>query len=182
MKAVKAVIWVTAIMAGIYFIDSALGLNLNQYGVRPREVDSLWFVLTSPFLHGHLGHLLSNLIGLAIFTFILFQKGERYFFSSSLFIIIFSGLFVWAIARPGIHIGASGLIFGMWSLIIFRAFFERKFIYIVIATLVVIFQGGMVWGLLPTSPWISFEAHIGGAIGGFLYAYLFHSKPKSDES
>ena len=174
VKNVQTVVGIALLLVVVYIAD--FFLDVNRFGILPRHVASLPFIFTAPFLHGSLVHLISNLIGLSIFSFILLQQGRKYFYSSCLFIIIFSGLFVWLIGREAIHLGASGVIFGLWSLIIFRAFFERKFLYIVLATLVVFFHGGMVFGLLPTARYVSFEAHIGGALGGVLFAYIMHKK------
>jgi membrane associated rhomboid family serine protease len=77
---------------------------------------------------------------------------------------------VWAFGRDANHIGASGWIFGLWSLVIATAWFNRKFIHILIAIAVIIFQGGMVFGLIPGNPKISYEAHIFGAIAGVMCA------------
>ena len=90
------------------------------------------------------------------------------------------GLLVWLFARNALHIGASGWIFGLWSLCIATAWYDRKFINILIALLVVFLYGGMLFGVLPNDPRISFESHFFGAIAGvvcaFFQARLFNNK------
>ncbi len=79
---------------------------------------------------------------------------------------------VWLFARPAIHIGASGWIFGLWSLTIAMAWFDRRFINIVIAVFVIFFYGGMFYGVLPGRPGVSFESHLFGAVAGVICALL----------
>ncbi len=162
-------------------MDHYFSLNLSRFGVLPRSNEHLFYVLSAPFLHGNIEHLLSNSIGFLLFSFFLVGLGKTYFYSSLIFLALFSGLFVWLVARPGIHIGASGVIFGMWTLIIFRAFFEKKIVYVLYATLVILLEGGMIYGLLPVSAYISFEAHIGGALGGVIFAYLWHTSARKSK-
>ena len=97
------------------------------------------------------------------------------YLKTSFFIIVLSGSLVWLLGREATHIGASGWIFGLWSLIIFNGFFERNFRSIILAVFVIFFYGGMVFGVLPKDPRISFESHLFGAIAGFLFAY-YHRK------
>lgn len=76
-------------------------------------------------------------------------------------------------ARTASHIGASGWVFGLWSLSIAMAVFDRSLKNIVIALIVVFLYGGMIYGVLPGDPRISFEAHIFGAIAGVLCAFFY---------
>jgi membrane associated rhomboid family serine protease len=71
-----------------------------------------------------------------------------------------------------LHIGASGWIFGLWSLCIATAWYDRKFINIVIGLLVVFLYGGMLFGVLPGDPRVSFESHFFGAIAGVVCAFF----------
>ena len=92
-------------------------------------------------------------------------------------IIGVGGALVWLFARPGDHIGASGWIFGLWSLVIALAWFDRSPRNITIALAVLFFYGGMVFGVLPTQGYISFESHLFGAIAGVFAAFTLSKKP-----
>ena len=175
-NALNTTIIICTIMLIVYFINEQFTLGFHRYGIVPKSIDSLPHIFTAPFLHGNRGHLFSNLVGLAIFTFIISSRGFIYYLLNSVFLIVFSGLFVWLLARQGMHLGASGWIFGMWSFVIARALYERSFVNLVIATAVIFFHGGMIYGLLPVNPQISFEAHVGGAIGGVFCAYFMRRK------
>jgi membrane associated rhomboid family serine protease len=179
-RKIKWLIMVCAAMVVVHIVNLFTNGMLYQYGIHPRELDSLWGIFAAPFLHGSLGHLLNNLVGLVIFSCLLFVHSLRRYLWSSAFIIIVTGLLVWCFARNSVHIGASGWIFGLWSLCIATAWFDRKFLNILIAFLVVFLYGSMLFGVLPGDPRISFESHFFGAIAGvvcaFFQARLFNNK------
>ena len=181
LKNYRSAVNLVVLTAAVFFADHFFALSLTQYGILPRSENHLLFIMSAPLLHGSIEHLISNSVGFLLFALFLVGLGHRYFFSSLLFLTLFSGLFVWFFARPGIHIGASGVVFGMWTLIIFRAFFEKKLLFIFYATLVILLEGGMIYGLLPVSDYISFEAHIGGALGGALFAFIWHKQSSKNK-
>ncbi|GAB1255807.1 rhomboid family intramembrane serine protease [Aurantivibrio plasticivorans] len=164
------------LLAVVHVANVLLQYELVQYGVLPRNVSKIWQILTAPFIHGSNYHLVNNVIGLVIFGAIAVLKSKRYFFIASALIIIVSGLLVWIFGRASLHVGASGWIFGLWSLSIATAFFDKRFWNIAIALIVVFFYGGMIYGVLPGDPRISFEFHLAGALSGFLVAMWLHSK------
>lgn len=145
---------------------------LYGLGIRPRNVHHLPMIFTAPFIHGSWQHLLNNLMGLLVFAPLSLFKGARVFYKNSAFIIIVTGLLVWCFARDGNHIGASGWLFGLWSLAIARAFVEKNISNFIIALVVIICYGGMIYGVLPSQKSISFEAHLSGAIAGILCALI----------
>ena len=176
-KKLKIVAGLCALLLVIFVVDLLLGGALKQFGIHPRQISSIYTIYTAPFLHGGPMHLINNLFGLAIFSFLCLLRGPRYFYLASFLIITITGVLVWAFARDANHIGASGWIFGLWSLSIALAWFERSFKSIVIGVLVVIFYGGMIFGVLPTRPYISFESHLFGALAGvFVAAFLVKNK------
>jgi membrane associated rhomboid family serine protease len=146
--------------------------------IYPRNPERLPFILTAPFIHGSWQHLINNLPGFAVLSFLCMAKSIRFYLWASLFIILVTGLLLWLFGRPYIHIGASGWIFGLWALCLSQAFFTRSLVNVVIALLVLIFYGGMVFGMFPQGKSISFEGHIFGAVSGFLCAFLFSRKFK----
>ena len=159
-------------MIAVYVFNIILSGVLFSFGLVPRHVQSLPGIYAAPFLHGSLGHLLNNLIGLVIFSSLLFVHSLRRYLWSSFFIITVTGFLVWLFGRPALHIGASGWVFGLWSLLIATAWFDRKLINILIALVVVFFYGGMLYGILPTDSRISFESHFFGVVAGLLCAFV----------
>jgi len=171
-KQLNLLLILSGLMTGIHIINMLTGYSLNQFGIKPRTIMGLPTILGSPFLHGSLGHLLNNLIPFVVLSGLCLLRSMRFYINSSVFIVIVGGLFVWVFGRNAIHIGASGWLFGLWALHIALAVFERNWRNISIAVLVVVFYGGMIWGVFPQSRHISFEAHIGGAIAGVLWAFI----------
>jgi membrane associated rhomboid family serine protease len=84
--------------------------------------------------------------------------------------MLVGGLGTWLIGSPGVHVGASGLIFGYLGFLLARGYFERNFPSILLAIVVGSLYGGAIWGVLPTQPGISWEGHLFGFIGGVLAA------------
>ncbi len=168
----KIILWLAGAMCAVHIANIATGFQLIQYGIKPHVINSLPGIYAAPFLHGGLDHLLNNLVGFAIFSWLCMMRTIRLYDWSSLFIITTSGLMIWFLGRPAVHIGASGWIFGLWSLSIALAWFDRRALNIFIAIVVVFLYGGMVYGVLPGNPRISFEAHLFGALSGILAAWL----------
>ena len=162
---------IAALMLALQVGNSLSGNALNVWGVLPRHVDSLPGILFAPWLHAGWWHLLNNLPGLLLLGWLVLLGSLRQFLAASAFIIIGSGLLVWLFARPGMHLGASGWVFGLWGLLLARAWFERSLGNLLIALLVLFYYGGWWLGLLP-SQGISFEYHLFGALCGVLFAAL----------
>lgn len=170
----KVLLALYGVMVASFVFNFAFNGALFSWGLVPRDLDSLPGIYMAPFLHGSLGHLVNNLIGLTIFSSLLFVHSLKRYLWASFFIITLTGLLVWLFGRPALHIGASGWVFGLWSLLIATAWFDRKLINIAIAILVVFFYGGMLYGVLPSDPRISFESHLFGALSGVVFAFVQH--------
>lgn len=143
---------------------------LRIFGIHPRELFSLPFIFTAPFVHGNWLHLANNALGILIFSCLTLVRGKRFYGQASALIIILGGLLVWLLGRPAVHIGASGWVFGLWSLTITLALFEKSVINVLISCLVILLYGGMILGVLPNQPGVSFEGHAFGALTGVLVA------------
>lgn len=120
-------------------------------------------------MHANWLHLSSNLPGLLVLGWLASLVSLRHFVQASAFIIVGSGVLVWLLARPGMHLGASGWLFGLWALLLAQAWFQRSLGSLLIALRVLFYYGGWWFGLLP-SQGISFEYHLFGALCGVLYA------------
>lgn len=167
---------IVALMVIIHIINSLSGSALDIYGVHSRHVDGLTGIVAAPWLHDDWGHLGNNLVAMTIFGALVLVGGLRYFLNASLIIILLSGALLWLFGRNALHIGASGWIFGLWSLVIARGWYDRNWRNIAIAIGVIAFYGGMVVGVLPTTGRISFEGHLFGAVAGVVAAYALRSR------
>jgi membrane associated rhomboid family serine protease len=157
----------------IQFLQWVVDKDLSVYGVFPRKTSGLIGILTAPLLHADFSHLISNSVTLFLLLF-----GILYFYRSSavkVFFIIYimDGLLVWLFARESYHIGASGLVYGFAGFLFFSGLFRKDKRSIALSLLIVFLYGGMVWGVLPTDPKISFESHLFGALTGIVCAFIF---------
>ena len=169
---VLVVAGISALMVLIYLLDLLLGGYLRNFGIHPRDVGSIYTIFTSPFVHGGWDHLAGNLPALIILSSLCLIDGVAYFIKASLIIIMIEGGLLWIFGRDGLHIGASGWIFGLLTLVVTQAFYDRSGRKIAVAALVAIFYGGMIWGVLPSQSGVSFEGHLFGAIAGVVAAWM----------
>ena len=168
LAACLAILW-TLELTDVLLLDGML----DGFGIQPRELVGLIGVLTWPFLHGGLAHLLSNTLALLLFGTLVSMWGRREFFAVSLVSTIVGGLGVWLVGADGsMHIGASGVCFGLFGYLLARGFYERKFGSVVLSVVIGILFGGTLAGAVPglSMPGISWEGHLFGLIGGVLVA------------
>ncbi|WP_022801550.1 rhomboid family intramembrane serine protease [Deinococcus ficus] len=156
----------------------AFGGRLDSLGIRPRDADTFWHVLTAPFLHGGLGHLVANTVPLAVLAFLSAVRNLWRFLGATLLIVVLGGGLVWLFARGGsLHLGASLLVFGYLGYLLGVGWWERTPAAIGVAVLTFLLYGGLLWGVLPGSPWVSWEAHLFGFLAGLVSAALLHGRP-----
>jgi membrane associated rhomboid family serine protease len=146
--------------------------DLNQYGIIPRHLRSLPGILWAPFLHGSLQHLIANTVPLLVLGGVICARSQGEFLVVSLAGTLLGGGLTWLLARPAAHIGASGLIFCLFSYLASLALFRRTLGSLILSVLCLLAYGGMLKGVLPTSTPISWEGHLAGLIAGIALAWL----------
>jgi len=159
--------WIVNIYQFIFHIQ------LTQLGIFPRDVHSLFTIFTAPIIHGSWGHLISNSLPVFILGSVLFISYNRIGIFIWLLIHFLTGLLVWLFARESYHVGASGIIYGVASFLLFSGWFRMDGKAIAISLFVALFYGGMVWGVLPIEEGVSWESHLFGGIVGMFLAYVF---------
>lgn len=146
--------------------------DFNILGIRPRNPGGLVGIVASPFLHGSLVHIISNTVPLFVLMLILFIFYEKIAIQVLCIIYFGTGLLVWIAATNAIHIGASGVVYGLAGFLFVIGFFRKDFKSIVISVVVILLYGGLVWGILPVRGYISWESHLFGALTGVFAAYI----------
>lgn len=142
-------------------------LPLEEWGLIPRDGTHLFGIITMPFLHGNFDHLMSNTVPLLVLLILL--AGSR---ANSrmivLMIILLGGGLLWLFGRGNaLHIGASGLVFGLAVFLIVSGFLERRIVPLLIAVLVAFMYGSdVLWGILPWQTGVSWDGHLFGGIAG----------------
>lgn len=173
---IRFVLAIFVLLSVIEVINLLTGRILNQLGTIPRYVPGLRGIILGPFLHGSLQHYFSNIIPLCIFSYLLLQYGFKRYLQLTVWIMLITGLLVWLFARPATHIGASGVIYGYFGYLLLAGFLSKKFKLMIISILVAFFYGGLILGVLPSTPFVSWESHLFGFIAGLVGAKLW-AKP-----
>ncbi len=156
-------------------------LPLEQYGLIPRQASGLIGIVTMPFLHGDFAHLMGNTVPLLV-TLGLLAGSRANSLAIVTLIVLLGGLALWIFGRTALHIGASGLVFGLLAFHIFLGIFEKRGKSVVIALVV----GGayattLFNGIIPFQPGVSWDGHLLGAVAGALVA-LISAKMLNDET
>ncbi|WP_236794895.1 rhomboid family intramembrane serine protease [Amycolatopsis sp. GM8] len=163
----------TALLYLIELVDTGLHHRLDGEGVVPRTLSGLDGIVWAPVLHGSWTHLFSNTIPILVFGFLAMASGLTRWIAVTALIWVVSGLGVWLTGDSGTStIGASGLAFGWLAYLLVRGIFNKSFGQLVIAAVLLLIWGGTLWGLLPGNPGISWQAHVFGALGGVIAAWL----------
>jgi len=147
--------------------DTLLPIDLDQYGIHPRDTESYWGILFAPFLHGGWAHLISNTIPFVILSGLIIVRGTFRWILVSLITAVIGGVGIWRFGDVGtVHIGASILIFGYAGYLFANAWFERSWQSITLALITLVLYGGILLGLNPFQTGVSWEGHLFGFIGG----------------
>jgi membrane associated rhomboid family serine protease len=155
----------------VFIAGQLLPIGLESYGVIPRTLGGLIGVVMMPFLHADLAHLLNNTIPLTILLLLL--AGSR---ANSWMVVVaitlLGGILLWLFGRPAVHLGASGLIYGLIAFLLVSGVLERRLVAVVIAIVVGFIYGGtLVSGILPSwGSHVSWDGHLFGAIAGAMVA------------
>jgi membrane associated rhomboid family serine protease len=174
--------WVQAAVGSVAFVvllwvieivDAARGNDLDQYGVQPRESEGLFGILFAPLLHGGWDHLTANTVPALVLAFLVLVSGIARGLLVTAVIWLVGGIGVWLVASENtVHLGASVLIFGWLVYLMIRGIFTRRAGEIILGMVLFFMYGGLLFGVLPGQPGISWQGHLFGAIGGALAAWL----------
>lgn len=171
------ILWVLGLMWLVEVADAVLPANLDAYGIRPRSADGLTGVALAPLLHVGFGHLLANTVPFLVLGVLVAADGSRVFWRATAVVVLLGGLGAWLIGDPGtVIVGASSLVFGYLTFLLARAFWARRPAYAVVAVLVLFLYGGLLLGVLPGTPGVSWQGHLTGALAGVVAARLLHGQ------
>jgi len=164
------VAWLATVVVGGIF-----GYPLVQWGIFPRSLSGLFGVVWSPFLHGNAAHLWSNVVPLFVLLTLLFWNPGYRPTQTLALIWIGSGLGTWLIGGGDeLHIGASGLVYGLVAYLVLAGFLMKSWRSAIVAIVVFFLYGGIVWGVLPIQEGMSWEGHLCGAMAGIWAALKAH--------
>ena len=185
---IKSHVNILSWFVSVFWVSELLDLSLfeghlDQFGIIPHDLIGLRGILLAPFLHGGLGHLIANTIPFVVLSWFVMLQETSDFWIVTLLTMIVGGFGVWLFGVPGsVHIGASILIFGYLGFLLLRGYFQRNFVSIFLSVIVGFLYGGLVLGMLPSRPGISWEGHLFGFLGGVLAAKLIANEKRDNLS
>ena len=165
-----ALLWI------IHAVQVVTGWDPAPLGVRPGRSDGLIGVITAPLVHGSWSHLASNTPALLVLGIALIYGTPGAARFALPIIWLTSGRAVWLFARQAVHIGASGLTYGMLFFVFIIGILRRDRRSIALAIIVFFLYGSMIWGIFPLAPGISFEYHFFGALAGSVCAFILRHR------
>ncbi|NLG55503.1 MAG: rhomboid family intramembrane serine protease [Rhodococcus sp.] len=179
MQAAMLIGGFTLLLYIIELIDVASGSRIQNAGIEPRSISGLWGVVFAPVLHDDWGHLFANTVPVLILGFLVLATGISRGLAATGIIWVIGGLGTWLIGGGYTnHIGASILVFGWLAYLLVRGIFTRSVLQILIGIAVFVVYGSLLWGVFPTSPLVSWQGHLFGAIGGVAAAWLLSASDR----
>ena len=168
--AVKIAFGFLALIWLIYLVQWGLDLGPEPFGIRPRQLDGLPGIVFAPLVHGSFAHLIANSAPLLVLgTAMLFLYPN-----SALRVLpavyLGTGIVVWLFGRESVHLGASGLVYGLVSYIFLAGLLRRDRRAIATSLVVSFMYGSLAWGVLPTQSGVSWETHLAAALIGVALA------------
>jgi membrane associated rhomboid family serine protease len=176
-KALFIMVGFLAILWVIQLVNFADRYHLSEaYGIIPRDVRSLPYVLTAPFLHVSWTHIESNSGPLFIFGFLAAYRGVKRFLGLTALVIVTSGMAAWFFGTAGtVGVGASGVVFGYLGYVLVKGIFDRHGIDIMIGAVMALCFAYQFTVLLPQAH-IGWQDHIGGLVGGLAGGWIFRDR------
>jgi membrane associated rhomboid family serine protease len=168
--ALLSILWIVQLIQYFGIAD------LSTYGNWPHHLIGLKGIIFSPFIHGSFDHLISNTLPMLVLLTVLLNAYPRTALLVLVFVHLLSGTLVWSFAPDtGVHIGISGIIYGIASFLVASGIFRKDRTSVSIAILVGLVYGSMVWGFIPQEG-ISWQSHLYGAISGVIIAFIVRKR------
>lgn len=155
----------------VEIVEQTLGYTFVTFGVYPLHLKGIPGIFLSPFIHSDYKHLIANSVPFFILMAMLIYFYRRISYRIFFQLYLLSGVFVWLTAREAWHIGASGVVYAMAAFHLVSGIIRNDTRLLTLSVTVVFLYGGLVWGMFPIQPGISWEGHLWGAISGVILAF-----------
>jgi membrane associated rhomboid family serine protease len=178
-----------AVLWAIFIVDVVLRVRrdyflADDFGLRPRDPDHAWGILTAHLLHANAAHIIANSLGLLILGWLSCRYSRSLTYIAMFVAALTAGTLTWLIGswhdpRPVVHVGASGVIFGLIGFLLANAIVRFDWRAILIGLLVGWLFLDTLPGMLPSGTHgqpISWEMHMGGFIGGVLTSLVTRNR------
>ena len=94
---------------------------------------------------------------------------------------LFTGFLTWVIATSSYHIGASGIVYMLFSFIFFSGIMRKHYRLVALSLMIVFLYGGMIWYVFPIKEKMSWEGHLSGFIVGLVLSLVYKKRGPQNE-
>lgn len=165
-KANSSILGVILCVTWVIFFLSRIDKRILLLGIIPRHFIGLPGIIFAPLLHANFNHLFFNSIPLLVLSNFILVSGLDYYLMVTIKITLLSGFAIWCFAKPGLHIGASGLITGYWGLLVINIYQQASLTNIMLGLISVYYFAGIFLGIFPRKRGVSWEGHLFGLLSG----------------
>ena len=173
--AIRLALAFVGLLWAIALLNFALDVDVTPFGVAPRTVAGLAGIVFAPLMHAGFDHLIANTLPVVVMVTTmlhLYPQSSRVVLPA---VWVGPGVAVWLFASGGVHVGASGIVFGLVAFVLVAGLIRRDRRAIAAAMAVAFLYGASLWGVLPIRHRDSWETHLAAAIlGGALALVLRH--------
>lgn len=163
----SALLWAVELVDAVFFHGA-----LDLWGIRPQDFSWPWGLALAPFLHAGFGHLILNTLAGVPLALMSMERKRADFFVVCAVSALTSGLGAFWLGGAGtVHLGASGVVFGLLGFVLARGFFERRVGAMLMSVLAFFGFGSSLLLMIPgLFPGVSWQSHLFGFVGGVVVA------------
>ena len=155
------------------------GGSFAGHGIVPRTWYGLEGIPVAPLIHSSLSHLVANTIPFVILGALVLLRGVSEFVFVVLTTAVVAGAGTWLFGTPNTeHVGASGVVFGLFGYLLFRMVYDRRLSSVIITVFVAVLYGAAMLRSLIPSESISWTGHFFGFLAGILAARVRFSRKR----
>ena len=167
LRSCKNAAYVVAIVWAVYIVGLFLPFQIQNLGIHPRSLPGLLGIITAPFIHANMFHLLANTVALLVLLAIALIHDRETALVAIMIIMVIAGMGTWMFGTGNsVHVGASSIIFGLIGYLLLIGWYRRDVKSLVVSFVVFFLYGGAMVSLLIPIAGVSWSGHFFGFVGG----------------
>ncbi len=179
MKSLQPLKTVSAVLVTMWLVFALHAVSMGKLNallsVKPRSPSGLLGILTHPFAHANIGHLIANSIPFFVLSLLIaYSINLSTLLSVWVFGAVGSGLGVWLLSSANV-VGASGVVFALIGFILGRCYTYPSLRNVLTALLALFLYSGALLSLFDIwAQGISWLGHVSGFITGIICALYWN--------
>lgn len=159
-----------------YFFQQRFTLGYS-WGLSPMNIQQIYGVLLMPLVHAGQSHLWGNTIQLFLVLFLIYVHFKHLAHAIVALQWMGAGLLLFFMGVKGsLHVGSSGVVYGLFGFLITAGFLSGNRRLRILALMLIMYYGSMVWGLFPWQEKVSWQGHLSGLITGLVAAFFLRNQ------